>query len=77
LEDIIVFMRELDKQLRLSESSSGHLGLVFKRWIAMAKILQKSLDEHPWLIEFLDPNDGMFMKRYSSQIYYEVNRIAE
>lgn len=60
-------LEPIDEQLKMSESSKGHLGQVLQRWIEILKHLKSKEMDIPELTEFVK-EDGIFAKRFKRQV---------
>jgi hypothetical protein len=60
-------LEPIDEQLKMSESSKGHLGQVLQRWIEILKHLKCKETDIPELTEFVK-EDGTFAKRFKRQV---------
>ena len=60
-------LESIDEQLKMSESSKGHLGQVLQRWIEMLKHLKCKEIDISELTEFVKA-DGIFGKRFKRQV---------
>jgi len=60
-------LEPIDEQLKMSESSKGHLGQVLQRWVEILKHLKCKETDIPELVEFVK-EDGTFAKRFKRQV---------
>jgi len=67
LDSLRELLAPINEQLKMSESSKGHLGHVLERWKAILKHLICKATDIPELTEFVKEN-GTFAKRFKRQV---------
>jgi hypothetical protein len=68
LEILRELLEPIDTQLKMSESSNGHLGLVLGRWIKILKHLKRRVKDNPELDNFTNDSNSSFAQRYQRQV---------